>query len=222
MRFWQPIHYQRWRDLGVTLRATLAAAPPRPEAIVSAPKPTPSTVALESPVAPSPSAAQPPTVVPDARRHDEGLVPALPRSAPNQTALDSASPPPPSADLSSATRYFAQLAWDGKTSVAAPHGRVHVSPAPVSRSTNESPTSAHAILAGLPWESPAAEVDFGPALSRLSVAAAGEDQGMDPRSAALPGSNLLLAGLRSAARTSDRHALPSSNARTYLAGLAWS
>ena len=226
MRHWQPIHHERWRGFVESLAASLGCKRPAPVA------PTAVALAVFTPpplvVAPEP-AFTPPALEIVSPVVKIAVVDAFYReSEPLTPSYDQPAPRPPTARA-----FFSALGWvSGAAKFPAalpdkPAPSAHVATSSVSETPTRFAATGRQTEAGpffrtLPWDGRHAP---GHTITSIRVTASREDDRLDPRTASLPADNLLLTGMLSAARTSDRAARNASRhalAGAYFHDLPWS
>jgi hypothetical protein len=225
MRHWQPIHHERWRGFVESLAASLRGERPAPLA-------TAAVISLPVFVASVPAITPPDAVAVDhAIKTPAPAIVAAPvaiAETPFSPAVEEPAPRP-----STARAFFSALGWIGgpaKFAAALTPAQVpsaHVAPSSVGETLPRFATAGRQSEAGpyfrtLPWDGRHAPGDT---ITSIRVTASREDDRLDPRTASLPADNLLLTGMLSAARTSDRaarHANRHALAGAYFHDLPWS
>ncbi len=233
MRHWQPIHHERWRGFVESLAAFLRGERPAP---VPPPVVAPPAVLVAPAVFPPPPvvAAPEPAFTPPA---PETVLPLVETAVADASIRDPEPLPPsygqPVRRPSTARAFFSALGWGGGAAnfpAALPDAPVPPARGPSTTPCETPPQFAPAgrqseagpFFRTLPWDGRRAPGD---AITSIRVTASREDDRLDPRTASLPADNLLLTGMLSAARTSDRAARQAG--RNALAGaffhdLPWS
>jgi hypothetical protein len=210
--------------------AVFVQTSPEPTAVAPTAPADPTPITLSPPLFTTETTVTPVEVAPTATA-PEPLPIAAPASSPPPEAPEILAFPPaafvppgndllPSAPLhfpGTARLYFSSLAWNGlplrntpapttqattTVGILAPAAGPVPPPAPDPVSAPApSRAAAGAFFRTLPW---AGVPNYGEVITAVRITATRSDSGLDPRTAALPGDNLLLTGLLSAARTSDR------------------
>lgn len=270
MRYWQPIHHDRWHSFITGLNLALAKVGPATntpaaelvsEALVSI-APAQEPVSEISSPPPAESAAvddhiSPATFLPDsqpiaefeASSEQADMSPGSLTSESTlivdaditQSTIPVIAPASfrPGMDVSSARVFFTGLDWSNRASHLSPSSTVAVSNEPPTESTAKqhaiaawqtaassplatiSLINAASFFSQLPWSGSS---HYGDVVTTIHVTANRDDSGLNPRTADLPNNNPLIAGMLSAARTSDRMAArPATpvHARAFFTSLPW-
>ncbi len=202
-----------------------AFIPTAPSAEIG-PQPVPLAVAAIT-LEPEPAPPGPvPVPTPEPATLPEAVTFVPPVPAPIQAAVVAA-PAARSDAPASARAFFAGLGWTGdKPRFAAQAAAPRIAPvspvAPVIVATTAPAAAATGFITSvayfrsLPWKGGV----VGELIHSIRVTASRDDARLDPRTATMPGDNPLLAGMLSAARTSDRFAAETAVARPPAPALA--
>ncbi len=253
MRYWQPIHHERWNAFLAGLDAALGRKDPAESAHVLGLEPVSETrspilneslsatelipAILSEPLLemiPETLAEIPHVPVPEPEVLRVPAIDFQPQLEPAAQA-PALAPPAPSMVSGSARSFFSALGWSGavahfstpanvdQTGNRPPESSVRKPAEPVQHVATSSSfeNKAATFFSQIPWSGSS---HFGEIITSIHVTATRNDLSLDPRTASLPNDNPLLAGMLSAARTSDRLAarpsLP-SHARDFFTSIPW-